>query len=292
MSGGEAGGTDSRLTVEGQRFAVVPEWIIDSDIGDAAFRLYAVLLRYGHSSGKRMPSRATLARRLRKRSVDTVDRAMRELVSIGAVVVERRTDGRRHLTNLYHVRTTAPGRTPAATQTSGRGAAAPVGRTDAAPPASAAAASPAAEPRLNPDVLTESSPPPIRGDGLAAVRRVRDPLGLSMARWTDTSIAAAVDRALGRGWPAELMLPALLRVAADPATLSPMRLAEAGPWWDRPPGVDIAEDLRDVEAELDALDGRRVVVQRLARQQLVAEGAPLTKSLVLRRAAELARAGS
>ena len=32
-----------------------------------------------------MPSRATLTRRLRKKSTDSVDRAMRELVRIGAV---------------------------------------------------------------------------------------------------------------------------------------------------------------------------------------------------------------
>lgn len=59
--------------VEGHHFALVPEWLINADIGDCAFRLYAVLLRYGQSSGNRMLSRATLAERLRKRSVDTVD---------------------------------------------------------------------------------------------------------------------------------------------------------------------------------------------------------------------------
>jgi hypothetical protein len=75
---------DDSLVIE-ERFAIVPEWIIDSDVSDAAFHLYAVLLRYGHSSGTRMPSRATLARRLRKRSVDSVDRAMKKLVAIGAV---------------------------------------------------------------------------------------------------------------------------------------------------------------------------------------------------------------
>jgi hypothetical protein len=42
------------LQVEG-RFAVVPEWVIDARISDAAVRLYAVLVRYGHSSGSRMP---------------------------------------------------------------------------------------------------------------------------------------------------------------------------------------------------------------------------------------------
>lgn len=61
------------------------------DISDCAVRLYAVLLRYGHVSGARMPSRATLARRLRKRSTDTVDRALRELVDLGAVSVPEHT---------------------------------------------------------------------------------------------------------------------------------------------------------------------------------------------------------
>jgi hypothetical protein len=68
--------SDAPLVVE-QRFAIVPEWVIDAEISDSAFRLYSVLLRYGQSSGARMPSRATLARRLKKRSVDSVDRAMR-----------------------------------------------------------------------------------------------------------------------------------------------------------------------------------------------------------------------
>ena len=86
------------LVVE-ERFAIVPEWLLDAEIGDAAVRLYAVLLRYGQSSGARMPSRATLARRLRKRSTDSVDRAMKELVGIGAVRVEHRYDGAQRLTN-------------------------------------------------------------------------------------------------------------------------------------------------------------------------------------------------
>ena len=59
---------------------MVPEWVLDADIGDCALRLYAVLLRYGNSSGARMPARATLAARLHKKSVDTVDRALAELV--------------------------------------------------------------------------------------------------------------------------------------------------------------------------------------------------------------------
>ena len=72
------------LTVD-DFFAPVPEWVLDAAVSDCAVRLFAVLLRYGQTSGARMPSRATLARRLRKASTDTVDRAMRELVALGAV---------------------------------------------------------------------------------------------------------------------------------------------------------------------------------------------------------------
>jgi hypothetical protein len=42
--------------VEPQRFAIVPEWVLDLDVSDAALRLYALLLRYGGTSGTRMPS--------------------------------------------------------------------------------------------------------------------------------------------------------------------------------------------------------------------------------------------
>ena len=57
-------GDPGSLFVEEQRFAVVQEWVIDAAISDGAFRLYSLLLRYGNSSGCRMPSRALLARRL------------------------------------------------------------------------------------------------------------------------------------------------------------------------------------------------------------------------------------
>jgi hypothetical protein len=82
--------------------------VIDAGISDAAFRLYSVLLRYGQSSGARMPSRATSARRLRKRCTDSVDRALKELVAVGAVVVERRRRGREFLSNRYHLRSMPP----------------------------------------------------------------------------------------------------------------------------------------------------------------------------------------
>ncbi|HSP38019.1 MAG TPA: hypothetical protein VLR26_09715, partial [Frankiaceae bacterium] len=86
------------------RFAIVPEWVLDAAISDCALRLYAVLLPLRPVLRGRMPGRATLARRLRKQSVDTVDRAMKELVGFGAVSVEHRLDGTRQLTNLNLVR--------------------------------------------------------------------------------------------------------------------------------------------------------------------------------------------
>ena len=50
------------LDVE-DRVSIVPEWVLDAAISDAAVRLYAVLLRFGQTSGARMPARSTLARR-------------------------------------------------------------------------------------------------------------------------------------------------------------------------------------------------------------------------------------
>ena len=46
MADDGAFGEEGTLVLE-QRFAIVPEWIIDAPISDCAFRLYAVLLRYG-----------------------------------------------------------------------------------------------------------------------------------------------------------------------------------------------------------------------------------------------------
>jgi hypothetical protein len=49
---------DTGTLVLEQRFAIVPEWVIDVEISDCAYRLYSVLLRYGQSSGRRMPGRS------------------------------------------------------------------------------------------------------------------------------------------------------------------------------------------------------------------------------------------
>jgi hypothetical protein len=284
-----------------EHFAIVPEWVLDAPISDCALRLYAVLLRYGHSSGARMPGRATLARRLRKNSTDTVDRAMRELVEVGAVHVEHRSNGRQQLTNRYHVRT----HRPAAPGDGG---------------SRISAGTPAAHLRPNPESITQNTPPPpppaapgqeekarpgpdeqlLRSCGITDLnalaerrQKLRRDHHLPTTRWAAPCLHAALHVAVvNRGWPASQAQLALLTVAADTTTRSPMRLAEAGPWWDQPavasrePTADPTE-LARLEQVLDDTDGLRPVLQAKARQQLADEGTPTTRLEVMRRAVSL-----
>ncbi len=343
---------EGSLLVEEQRFAIIAEWVIDAAIPDGAFRLYALLLRYGNGSGHRMPARATLARRM-NRSVDAVDRAMRQLVDAGLVRVEHRKAGKQYLSNRYHVRTSSPfaashrqasegGRTSAATPTEPgqvsttdgqgggrRSAATPVregGRTDAATPGRISAGRVAADLRPDREISTERTPPPTPpaepadrtgpadaerpgaavveddkalldacgiGDLAALAERcvtARRALGQPVGRWRVPCLLVAIKLAVvARGWPVSDVVPALLAVAADPATISPVRLAEAGPWWDRPDQDASTDDveLADLEARLAELDGQRLTLQRQARKQLSAEGLPVTRATVTRRACDI-----
>ena len=310
------------LDVE-DRFAIVPEWVLDAAISDAAVRLYAVLLRFGQTSGARMPARSTLARRMHKKSTDTIDRAMRELVELGAVVVQHRFDGGQRLTNKYLIRTSRP-----------RDNKSGGGRTDAATPTSAAtraiegeggrivAATVAAPVRHNPEFFTESEtpPPPAPSDSgtadgaeslswaqeadrliehcniddwdgfVAQCQALRRHLGQPTGRWSQHCLHAAIQLAVrARNWPAAHAKAALLSVAADPMTRSPMRLAEAGPWWDEPVAAtavsDVAAaDLAAMEADLADAGGLLPLLQRQAREQLAAESVATTKTTVTRRA--------
>ncbi len=333
---------DAQLTL-GQRFAVVPEWMLDSAVSDTAFRLYAILARYGNTSGVRMPGRALLARRLH-RSVDTVDRALKELTAAGILTIEHRTQAGRTLTNRYHLRTHDPdgrcveGRTAAAPAQATSQAEADVvvaaGRTGAAPPSRCFAAPLAAAVRPDPKVPTETTPPPTSGEppgstadpapsGMeearpprtsdtcrhaellatcritdldaftAMVQGLRRDLGQPSVRWSAPCLAAAIQFAVKvRGWPAAHVRDALLLVAADPHTRSPMRLAEAGPWWDHAerPGLTRTrqeqDELDDLEASLAEADDR-ALLQRQAREQLTTEHEPVTRLTVARRACRL-----
>jgi hypothetical protein len=327
--------TGDMLVVEPQRFAIVPEWVLDLPVSDAALRLYALLLRYGGTSGTRMPSRRLLAERMR-RSVDSVDRAMRDLETAGLVRVERRRRGRENLTNRYHLRTTNPtekqrptaaaqprpdtGETPDGAEGGSRTAAA----TGTPAARGTTAARVAADLRPNRKQETQSPPPPTppprqsrrargataeeepttdRSDevlarcgitDLAALTQrcqtSRTALGLSPTRWAAPCLLAAIQLAVLRGWPPEQIQPALLTLAADRETRSPMRLAEAGPWWDQPaPTAPELEglDLAVLEAELDDVAGQRPALQARARAELAAEHLPVTRATVTARAVKI-----
>ena len=118
----------------------------------------------------------------------------------------------------------------------------------------------------------------------------RQALGLSATRWAAPCLLAAIQLALLRGWPAEQIQSALLALAADRDTRSPMRLAEAGPWWDQsPPNPPELEDvdLAALEAELDEAAGQRPAIQAQARAELAAEHLPVTRATVTARAVQI-----
>lgn len=86
-----------------QHFAIVPEWVLYADISANAVRLYAALRRYADKGGKAHPSRSSLAKDIRVKSVRTVDAALDELEKLGAVRTQQRTEGRLNLTSVYTV---------------------------------------------------------------------------------------------------------------------------------------------------------------------------------------------
>ncbi len=127
----------------------------------------------------------------------------------------------------------------------------------------------------------------------ATVQGLRRDLGQPSVRWSAPCLATAIGFAVTvRGWPAAHVRDALLLVAADPHTRSPMRLAEAEPWWDHAerPGLTRTRQEQDevdgLEATLADADDR-ALLQRTARQQLTAEDEPVTRLTVARRAARL-----
>ena len=124
----------------------------------------------------------------------------------------------------------------------------------------------------------------------------------SSTRWADCGLLLYPDQAgpasgeqrINRQWPATQARSALLSVAADPNTRSPMRLAEASPWWDQPMSPPAARpangsDEARLEHLLDDTDGLRPVLQAKAREQLAGEGTPPTRLEVMRRAVHLLR---
>ena len=100
---------DTTTTGADNYFAIIPEWVLFSAISSNAIRLYCVLRRRADKqSGKCYPSRKTIAEDLQVGSVKTVDRAMKELVEIGAVKVFHRSNKDEYTSNIYTVMTMPP----------------------------------------------------------------------------------------------------------------------------------------------------------------------------------------
>lgn len=85
-------------------FALVPIWVLDSEVSALAIRVYAIHADFADRHGSHYHSRKSIAARAYC-SVDALDRAHGELVKVKALKIERRRqDGRGDLTsNRYHV---------------------------------------------------------------------------------------------------------------------------------------------------------------------------------------------
>jgi hypothetical protein len=94
------------------RFSIVPQWLLETSISDRAIRIYALIAGYADNETlTAFPSRETLAKRAGCH-VKTVDRAIAELVELGAVSKTQRMNGDAYSSNLYTLRRVAPHKSP------------------------------------------------------------------------------------------------------------------------------------------------------------------------------------
>jgi hypothetical protein len=232
--------------VFGYTFGRVPTWLLDEAVSDRSIRLFALLTRYADREGRGFPGRRTLANRLRC-SVDSIDRALRDLVGAGAVRVEERWDVDRdgaRLSNDYHLlehREEDPSRTGAAPP--GRTAAAAPGRTPAAAPGRTLAAAPAAhqrplrerEPGEREPGVNETPPciPPHRGRVVVVIEPTHPPTADDIvAAWATAyrdrtlqeptsraarQLAREARRLLAEGRPADVVQDAVLLLVYEAA---------------------------------------------------------------------------
>jgi len=83
-----------------ERFTMVPDWLIESDLSLHDFAVLLVLMKHGRTTGRCNPGFATIARQARV-SRDSVKRSLRSLEDRGLIAIERRRDGAKNLTNAY-----------------------------------------------------------------------------------------------------------------------------------------------------------------------------------------------
>ena len=91
------------------RFSIVPHWVTNSDVSDRALRLYSVLAKFADAeTGQAFPGRTRLSKELRC-SLKSVDRAVAELESIGAIRKTQRVKDGYYQSSLYTVVRIDPG---------------------------------------------------------------------------------------------------------------------------------------------------------------------------------------
>jgi len=91
------------------RFSMVPHWVTDSGISDRALRLYSVLAKFADAeTGQAFPGRTRLSNEL-SCSLKSVDRAVSELIELGAVKKTQRVKDGHYQSSLYTVVRVDPG---------------------------------------------------------------------------------------------------------------------------------------------------------------------------------------
>lgn len=96
---------DSKIDVESDSyFAMIPEWVMYSGVSKSAIMVYLVLNRYANKkSWTCYPSRETIIQKAQI-SKNTLDKCFKELVDVGALIIEKRRTGHGvYASNLYTV---------------------------------------------------------------------------------------------------------------------------------------------------------------------------------------------
>lgn len=86
------------------KWAATPEWVLfHPDLSDRAVRLFGIIGRHANGmTDEAFPTRKTLAKECKNCSPDSIDRAVKELQAVGALVVEKRwTEEGDPTSNLY-----------------------------------------------------------------------------------------------------------------------------------------------------------------------------------------------
>jgi hypothetical protein len=209
------------------RFSIIPEWVLDADISDRAIRLYSILARYADNETlQAFPSRETLAKRANCHW-RSVDRAIDELVTLGAITKQHRRNGESYQSNMYTLRRVGPQVSP------------PTDRADRG-------------------VLTPQSVPTDTGGNLTITTEL-EPLNDTNRHFTDSDMSIHFNdfweiypRKMGKGeakaafvkavnrFGHEVILDGVRALAADPNLPAPQFVPRAATWlnqerWDDEP---------------------------------------------------------